>query len=300
MEMKQLIFFKRTAELEHMTKAAEQLMVAQPFLSKTIASLEEELGIKLFNHVGRQIQLNQYGVVFYQRVQNIFSELRDAQKELDNMAGHKEQEIFIVTNTSLYMPGMLTSFRRKYPTAQFHQASARRFRIIKMLHSGEADFAVCTPPLYEDPDLETTVLIHEVCPIIYPPDHWLKWRTGVNLKDVQNESFISAIAGYGIRDLAESFFQAADIHPKIIVESTDTSAVPNFVKNGLGIAFSPLTPLLKDPVLRTCYVKVIDPPCIGIVGLTWKRGRYLTRACKQFHDFATEYFASIDPNRPIE
>lgn len=296
MEMKQLIFFRCTAELEHMTRAADQLMVAQPFLSKTIAALEQELGVELFDHVGRKIKLNEYGAAFYRRVSKVLSELEGAQRELDDMTDQKEQELFVVTNTSLYMPGMLTSFREKIPNVQFHQASARRFGILKMLHSGAADIAVCTPPIYEDPEMETTVLIHEVCPIIYPPDHWLKWRKGINLRDVQGEHFISALLGYGIRDLAESFFKAANIHPSIIVESTDTSAIPNFVKSGLGLAFSPLSPVLKDPLLRTCYVEVSNPPCIGIVGLTWKKDRYLNRAGRQFRDFATKYFASIDPH----
>lgn len=298
MEMKQLIFFRRAAELEHMTKAAEQLMVAQPFLSKTIAALEAELGVALFDHVGRQIKLNHYGAAFYQRVQRIFMELENAQKELNDMASPQEQAVSIVTNTSLYMPGLLSHFKKRLPGAQFHQASARRFRILKLLRSGEADFAVCSPPLYEDPELETTVLIHEVCPIIYPPDHWLKDRDTVSLKELEREEFVSAIPGYGIRDLAEGFFEAAGMHPKIIAESTDTTSVPNYMKNGVGIAFSPLSALLLNPLLQgnfIRYIEVTDPPCIGVVGLSWKKDRYLTRTGEQFRTFASEYFASIDP-----
>ena len=293
MEMKQLIFFKLTAELEHMTRAANQLSVAQPFLSKTISALEEELGAELFDHVGRQIKLNDYGKAFYYRVERVFAELEDAKRELENMVGKKEQTVSVVTNTSLYMPGLLSAFSRKAPFVNLRQSSARRRRIIKLLQSGEVDFAVCTPPITEDAGLETVTLINEDCPIIYPPDHWLKWRTGISLKDLKEESFISAMPGYGIRDLAELFFAQAGISPDIIAESTDTSAIPNFVKNGFGIAFSPLSSVLRDPILRDCYVKITDPICIGVVGLTWKRERYQNRACVQFKEFATEYFAAL-------
>lgn len=298
MEMKQLLFFRRTAELEHMTRAAEQLMVAQPFLSKTIAALEDELGVPLFDHVGRQIKLNDYGRAFYARVQRIFLELEDAQKELDDLSLRKEQGVSIVTNTSLYMPGLLSHFRRCLPDAQFHQRSARRFRIMKMLHSGEADFAICSPPLTEDPELETITLIHDICPVIYPPGHWLEGRCNVDLRELKDEPFISALPGYAIRDLAEGFFQAAGIHPKIIVESSDTSSIPNYIRNGFGVAFSPLSALLQNTLLQDGhirYVEIEDPPCIGVVGLTWKKGRYLTRAGKRFRDFASAYFASVDP-----
>lgn len=298
MEMKQLLFFRRTAELEHMTRAAEQLMVAQPFLSKTIAALEDELGVPLFDHVGRQIRLNDYGRAFYARVQRIFLELEDAQKELDDLSLRKEQEVSIVTNASLYMPGLLSHFRSFLPDAQFHQRSARRFRIIKMLSSGEADFAICSPPLTEDPELETITLIHEICPVIYPPGHWLEGRRQVDLKELKDESFISALPGYAIRDLAEGFFQSAEIHPKIIVESSDTSSIPNYIRNGFGVAFSPLSALLQNTLLQDRHIRYIEvevPPCIGVVGLTWKKDRYLTRVGKQFRDFAAGYFASVDP-----
>lgn len=294
--MKQLIFFQRTAELEHMTKAAEQLMVAQPFLSKTIAALEEELGVPLFDHVGRKIQLNDYGKIFYRRVQQAFAALDDAKRELNEIALLKEEEVTIVTNASLYMPGLLSFFRKRLPEAQFHQVSAPRSSILKMLHSGTADFAICTPAIYEDPELETTVLIDEVCPIIYPSEHWLKDRREVSLKELENEPFVSANPGYGIRDLTESFFERVSIHPKIIVESTDTSSIPSYIKNGIGIAFSPLSPLLQDPVLRNRYIEVSDPPCIGVVGLSWKKGRYLTRTCEHFLRLASAYFSLVDPN----
>ena len=65
MELKQLSFFKRTAELEHMSRAAEELLVSQPYLSKTISDLEGELGAPLFDHKGRNIVLNYCGKAFY-------------------------------------------------------------------------------------------------------------------------------------------------------------------------------------------------------------------------------------------
>ena len=64
MEMLQLKYFVTVARLEHMTKAAEELHIAQPALSKTIARLEEDLGAPLFERQGRQIRLNPYGKAF--------------------------------------------------------------------------------------------------------------------------------------------------------------------------------------------------------------------------------------------
>lgn len=65
-----------------MTKAANRLGVAQPFLSKTIAALEDELGVELFDHVGRSIQLNSNGRFFYQRVSELLDSLDNTCREL--------------------------------------------------------------------------------------------------------------------------------------------------------------------------------------------------------------------------
>ncbi len=72
MELLQLKYFQTVARLEHMTKAAEELHIAQPSLSKTIARLEKDLGVPLFDRQGRQITLNSFGKVFLKRVERIF------------------------------------------------------------------------------------------------------------------------------------------------------------------------------------------------------------------------------------
>lgn len=294
MEIKQLSYFKLTAELEHMTRAADELMIAEPFLSKIISSLEAELGVKLFDRVGRQIRLNDYGMAFYRRVERIFAELEDAPRELNDIAQETEQTISVATNTSLYMPGLLSEFHNIAPKAILRQVSVRRRRMIQMMKAGEIDFAICSPAIEDAPELETVILLQEECPIIYPQDHWLKWRTAISLKDLEDESFISAAPGYGIRDSAEMFFHRAGISPSIIVESSDSAAIPNFVKSRLGIAFSPMTMVLQDPILRGCHLRITDPPCSSSVGLTWKRDRYQNRACVAFRSCATQFFDSLE------
>ena len=290
-EMKHLIFFKRTAEMEHMTKAAEELMVAQPFLSKTISELEQELGVRLFDHVGRGIRLNDCGKAFYRHTEKIFQELDDARNELNDMTEKKSKEFSLITNTSLYMPGLLPFFRKSYPDIRVHQRSGRRFRMVKMLESSEIDFAICTPPLTEEdsPELETIILIDEVCPIIFPENHWLQDRKSISLSELGEEYFISALPGYGIRDLAEEFFREAGISPRIIIESTDTSLVPRYVENGYGVAFTPLYPMLIQNNSSIRYI-VTSPPCIGTVSLSWRKGRYLTETMRNFISSAVEFF----------
>ncbi|MGN0130845.1 MAG: LysR family transcriptional regulator [Lachnospiraceae bacterium] len=290
--MKQLVFFKKAAELEHITRAAEELDTTQPFLSKTISELEEELGVPLFDHVGRSIRLNSYGKMFYKRVCKGLQELEDGKRELQDVYVKSEMQVRIVTNSSLYLPEILSRFHTYYPHIQLKQASARRYRSIKMLQSNEVDFVICSPPLAEDKNFESQVLRHEICNIIYPKGHWLADRETVTLKELEQEAFITAPPGYAIRDQIDWHFECAGIVPNYMIESTDTYNIPNFVEQGLGIAFVPQFFLRNNKELEKQSIEVSEPRCAGEVTLTWKKDRYLNQSCQIFRDFIVKYFDS--------
>ena len=93
MDLKHLRYFVVVAELEHVTRAAEQLMVSQPFLTKIIKQLEKEIGVDLFDHVGRKISLNRYGKAYYARIKKCFLELENAQNEVNELSGRDKQTV---------------------------------------------------------------------------------------------------------------------------------------------------------------------------------------------------------------
>lgn len=82
MDLLQLQYFQVVARLENITHAAKELHVAQPSISKTIARLEESLGVPLFERSGRRIRLNRFGEAFLRRVERCFNELNDGQRDL--------------------------------------------------------------------------------------------------------------------------------------------------------------------------------------------------------------------------
>lgn len=295
MEFRQLIFFKKAAELEHITKAAEELNTSQPFLSKTISALETELGVSLFDHAGRSIRLNQYGKLFYQKVCSGLQEIENGKREIQDLYVQAENQIHIITNSGLYMPEILSKFRQFYPHIQIRQISAPRHQMIKMLQSGHVDFAICSPALTEDESFENQVLLHETCDIIYPPSHWLNTRETITLTELANEFFITAPTGFAIRDQSDLFFKEAGFTPNYTIQSTDTYHIPAFVKQGFGIAFAPHFFLNYSPSLKKHSIKVTFPVCEGNVTLTWKKHRYLNQTCQIFQDFLSQYFQSTQP-----
>src|SRR2546428_13358678 len=93
MDLLQLHYFRTVARLEHMTRAAEALLIAQPALSQTIARLEDELGVPLFDRLGRRIRLNLFGKAFLERVERVFAELDQGRRELADLVGGEQGRV---------------------------------------------------------------------------------------------------------------------------------------------------------------------------------------------------------------
>lgn len=294
MDYKQLVFFLKTAELEHMTKAATELQVSQPFLSRTIGELEQELGVKLFERVGRGIKLNEYGASFQQKVAYVFNELESAQKELQIMASNKQIPISIITNVGLYLPGLLKNMAITHPKVRTKIFSSRKRKIISSLKSGTVDFAVVATGVDNEPDIMTVPLIKDKAVLIHPKDHWLKDCTEVELERVVSEPMISVAKGFGTRDVIDQECVKANLEPNIIIETGDTSSIPEYVNNGLGIAFMPLSVLRRKHIYENQNVRISNYPMVGISYLAWNKRRFLSEIDKEFIEMAKRFFFELE------
>ena len=147
MEIRDIRFFCLTAEMEHVTKAAEKLGVAQPFLTKIIGQLEREVGVPLFDNIGRKIKLNKYGEVFYSHAKKILVEMDNLRDDMDTMIERQSRRIRVLTNTETLFPEMVIEYQKRNPNAILSIEYATREEMVEALRTGETDFAVCSPPI---------------------------------------------------------------------------------------------------------------------------------------------------------
>lgn len=294
MELKQLVYFKRLAECQHMTRAAERLGVTQPFLSRGITSMEKELGVSLFDHVGRGIRLNKNGEYFYKQVSEILKSLDAACQELKRMDEIAQNtSISIASNVGLYIPVLLEYMRKQAPEIHISYTTAPAEQLLELLDSQTVDFILCSPILRERVSIESRLVLLEECPIIYPPGHWLAQAKDVRLPDLRGESFVAVKKGYGIRDTSDQFFAQVGITPHYAIESTDTRGVWELVKSGCGLAFTSFTTMIYDSVLRENYITLIEPHCQGTVGLSYLKSRRQQDLFVRFIEMTTEYFGRL-------
>ena len=115
MNLLQLHYFKILAEKEHLLSSAKAIHISAPALSSSISKLEEELGVELFDHVGRGLRLNQNGRILYVHVCNIFSELDMVEHKFRSTASQSEQTVNVAVATPTNWVYVFSAFIRAYP-----------------------------------------------------------------------------------------------------------------------------------------------------------------------------------------
>lgn len=298
MDIRDLRFFCLTAEMEHVTKAAEKLGVSQPFLTRVITNLEKEIGLALFDNVGRKIRLNENGETFYVHAKKILSEMDELNAEISSMLDRHNRSIRILCNMSSYSPELIVAFRKKYPnyTISIEFASAKD--IINAITVGDADFAFCSPPLIDDPlkGLKTDLVFCENCSVLLPPGHDLLGQESITFDDIKADQLITSPKGTGLRINIERIFKTHDVRPNIVCESNDMNLIFRSVKDGMGYAIIPRWQIYSNPGLQKYAVNVDIPEARAYIGISYNTNPAVGIACMDFKNFAIKFLNDVKRN----
>lgn len=293
MDLLQLHYFRVVARTEHITKAAEELSIAQPSLSKTIRRLENELGVSLFDRQGRSIQLNRFGKAFLEHIDTVFYALERGQRKVRDMAGLAYGEVSLVTASIYWLPDLLHRFHLLYPSVRFQLSQCALSEMPQRLESGACDFCFLSVPLHKSGIQWRTLLTEEIL-LTVPPGHRLAKRETIPLREVAQEAMVIEKVGSGLRDLVDQFCQQAGFTPRVAYEIDEPAALYEFVKAQLAVAFVPA--LMKKQVDEQSLLslRLTDPICQRTFGIAWHQGHYLSEAARTFQQFVLEYFARLE------
>ena len=220
MELLQLQYFLAVARLEHVTEAARSLHVTQSSLSKTIQRLEEDLGVPLFDRIGRKLRLNEFGSRFLRRAERALFELEQGKQELSDLSSPEHGTLELAVTTASTLPNILREFRKKRPYIQFHVQMLTTQEMVTLLHRGEVDFCLSSPPIQGD-DIECQIVFIDPILVAVPKGHRLADRSSVSLTELRDEWFVGVKRGYGTRDLVDSICKSVGFAPKYVYEGDE-------------------------------------------------------------------------------
>lgn len=289
MDLLALRYFQTVARLEHVGRAAEKLRVAQPSLSRTLARLENDLGVPLFDRHGRRIRLNRFGAAFLRRVDRVLAELDDARQELDDAAGLERGAVTVVAESLLVLTDPLRTFVPGHPLVDVRLSQASAEGMAEKLRSGDADLCVTSQPLSGN-DIRSRVLLDEPVKLCVPSGHRLAGRGRVGLADLEGEPFLTTRPGYWQRALADHLFAKAGLELRIVCEGDEAAVLFQLIDAGLGIAFVPSVGLRSAISSTVVWLDVDDPECRRVLSVAWREDTYLSAAAQRFRDHIVDHF----------
>ncbi|WP_225835298.1 LysR family transcriptional regulator [Streptomyces sp. NK08204] len=288
MDLLQLRYFQAVARYEHISRAAEELHVAQPALSRTIARLEADLGTLLFDRQGRRIRLNEYGTVFLRHVERALNELDDGRRALREARDTGLGRVNVASETLLTITSVLGSFRTAWPRADVRLFQSTAQEMSRQLRAGEVDFCVASQPL-NGTDLESVELAREEVLLAVPRGHWLDGRESVTIPEIADEPFVTTRPGHWQRTLLDRLFAAEGLTPQLSCEGDEPGASQVMISVGLGIGLIPAVSREAGTETRVpvAWVHLDAPGCHRVLTLVHKRDAYLSEAALKFREFIT-------------
>lgn len=291
MELHELEYFVTIAQLGNITRAAQQLYVTQPTLTKSLQRLEEETGLPLFQRTGRRLVLTYAGERFLARAKELLSVKRALEAEMADIRGEDVGRLPVgipPVRCSFSLPTVLPGFRQLHPNVEIRILEDDSESLDEALRAGQVDlnFYNFSVP---DPRLEYQILSHDAIYAVLPKGH--PARSQAVPRGDQWELPLSALAeetfllqkrtqrqGQYIYDL----MRRQHVSPRRILETSNIRAAFALAVNGYGVAFlsSGLLRHLEQGVAFDRYL-LAGGPVLNFVA-AWRRGSYLPACAQDF------------------
>lgn len=290
MNVQQLRYFLHLSETQNMQQSADGLFISQPALSKAINNLEEHLGAKLFDRIGRNIQLNKFGIIYKKRVYRAINELDVGEEEIHSLTDAENGRIdlgFVYSLGPVFIPNLLAEYS-KISHLKIRGNQNNTMNLLKQLQEGKNDVVFFTgndehPDVKQFSDLEIATIHTQPVVFIVGADSSLSSEKHYSIKELLAYEFITFHEPSTLRPLINNFFIDNNLSPKVTYEVLDDLTLLSLTSKNLGIGIFPKSRIMKNFGVRELHVK--EPFLTQTIYLAQNPLRYKSPAVKKFIDY---------------
>ena len=292
---RQLMLLEAVARHSSFTRASEELHLTQPAVSTQIKQLEEEVGMPLFEQLGKKIFLTAAGREMYEFSRNIAQQFTDIRTVLQEMKGIQRGSLDIaVTSTAKYFaPYLLAAFCKKHAGITVSLNVTNRETILQELTNNIPDMAIMGSPRKGMPLVANAFLSNPLV-VIAPPDHPLVGSGRIPLSKLLEESFIVRERGSGTRNAIEHFFEQRGQRMNTTMEMSRNEAIKHAVMAGLGLGIVSIHTLEMEFKLgRLALLDVEGFPILKDWYVVHREGKRFSAAAQAFKEFVLTEGATL-------
>mgnify|MGYP002859696014 CR=1 FL=1 len=285
-------YFVAVAQCGSLTRAAEQLGITQPSISKAIGRVESEVGVSLFTRTGNRIQLNQFGEKYYRAVLQSIGTIESAIEEIKDRDGRTEGNVRIATTVAGLLDELFLAFHRQYPQHKLCQYLLPEEELLDSLRAGRLDFVCSTTPIFE-PDIQWVPLMTDELYIMVSAGHPLYEAEQIPLLALKDSNIVINNSGLFSNDDIFEFCHQAGFQPRVIYAGGEAELVGELVESGAA-SFIPASAVARIQARKTQgndsphkgppinYLCITQPQCRRSYGLAYRRDIYRSPAASAF------------------
>jgi DNA-binding transcriptional LysR family regulator len=297
LELRQLEYFIALCNDLHFTKTAEKLRIGQPTLSYQMKALEDELGVRLFDRLGKKIAITEAGEILLKQSKKMFENLHFATEQIEELQKVKRGKLVIGAlsgDLSLIASKVLLEFHSKYPHVQIQLFSIDD--AVEKVKQNEIDLALTFMPKPDDSFIHIPLYQDEFF-LVVQIDHAWSERDAIEFREIQSIPLILNPIGHCFRKLLEEACLFAEIGLQPIIESTDTKAILELVEEGIGATILSGTLFLLENKEGLKAIKITNPAFIKEVSIVHHKQKFMGTAAKGFIEILMNF---INENKALE
>lgn len=295
MELRVLHYFLVIAREENFTKAAKILHVTQPTLSRQIADLEQELGVKLFTRSNHHIILTEDGMILKRRAQDILSLADKTKRDFIEKDKALSGTISIGSGefrSTEYLAKIIAEFRRQYPDVKYEIYSGNAHNIRDHIERGFLDLGLMSEPIDMRKYNFIQMPIKEQWGIFVPKTSPFFEKESVTAKDLVGTRLVTAAGDFNQSRIGKWIGEYKDQ-----IDIVATANLPYneavLAKENIGIMLS----INLNCIYNDLKFIPVSPPLEVATALAWKKEQMFSAATSTFMDFAKKYIKDITDNK---
>ena len=282
MELRQLKYFVKVAELLSFSKAAKSLYITQSTLSQQIKQLEDELDVALLFRNNHKVILTEAGETFLKGAKKTLAEADDNKaKILDIASGHRGiLNIGVTYSFGSILTESVLAFKKEYPDVALNVTYRSMMELMEMVSDGNLDFALSFRSSEKIDNVESHILFDNKLCIVVRENHPLTRKEFVRLADLENYELILPSAGLQARSAFENIIADRNLNLKVAIESNEVNSILNLLRKSNYATILSETVILEHDGLTT--INIDDAECSMEGCIHFCINRYRKRSVEEF------------------
>ncbi|SCY60678.1 DNA-binding transcriptional regulator, LysR family [Lysinibacillus sp. TC-37] len=289
-EIRHLHYFMAVCEELHFTKAAEKLGISQPTLSQQIRVLEDELGMPLFDRIGKKIVVTEAGSLLFSYATEMLTTLQNVKDAINDLQELQRGQISVgimPSDLDYRITQLVIDFHQKFPKVKLMILAS--IDIMRQVLENEVDIGIGTN-VEPDDRLVIIPLRREEYVLTVSQEHPLANQTAITIAELKGLPMVMYPEGFFGREIVEEAVKKHGFQLHSILETSSVTSIMNLVRANIGATVQPyhLIQQINDPTL--CSIRISDGAPSRSLSIIYRVDRYVSQATTAFIKQIKEYF----------